>query len=152
MSHNFQQLKESILALSNSKDFDIAKKEWKWVGLEVHENWTNCLCGKDIKEQCYLKNTVNGNETYVGNVCINKFIGIDTGNIFAGLKRIISDDTANANEDLIYYAYKFGYIFEKEYGFLSQTKRKRRLSSKQISWKQKINRRIINQTVVKRGT
>jgi len=86
----------------------------------------------------------------VGNVCINRFIGIDTGNLFAGLKRIAIDGTANANEDLIIHAYKLGYIFENEYNFLMETRLKRKLSDKQVVWKQKINRRIINKTVVQK--
>lgn len=81
-----------------------------------------------------------------------RFLEIETGNLFAGLKRIAKDDTANPNADLIIYAYKLGYIFEKEYGFLMETRNKRKLSTKQLTWKQKINRRIISQTVVRRRT
>jgi len=96
-------------------------------------------------------NKSNGSKTYVGNVCVNRFIGIDTGNLFAGLKRIALDDTANANEDLITHAYNMGYIYsEKEYNFLMQTKNKRKLSPAQAAWKQKINRRIVNQTIVRK--
>lgn len=71
----------------------------------------------------------------MGNVCINKFIGIDTGNLFAGLERIAKDNSANENEDLIIHKYKLGYIFETEYQFLMDTKNKRKLSEKQLSWK-----------------
>jgi len=150
MEHNFERLKAHILPLSVATEFAIARREWILVGIEVSEEFDNCPCGQDIKEHCYIKNKLNGNTTYVGNVCINRFIGIETGNLFAGLKRIAEDDTANANEDLISHAYKFGYIFEKEYKFLMETRLKRKLSPKQISWKQKINRRIINQTIVQR--
>lgn len=148
--HNFERLKAHILPLSVSPDWYNAKNEWRLVGIEVQENWDNCPCGKEIKELCHLENQLNKSKTYVGNVCVNKFLGIDTGNIFAGLKRISEDETANANEDLIIHAYKFGYIFEKEYQFLMQTRRKRLLSEKQIEWKRKINRRIVNQTVVRK--
>lgn len=65
-------------------------------------------------------------------------------------KRIAADDKANANEDLIIHAYNLGYIYESEYQFLMQTKLKRKLSEKQLAWKQKINRRITSQTVVRR--
>lgn len=44
---------------------------------------------------------LKGNATYVDNVCINRFIGIDTGNLFTGLKRIAKDTGVNANEGLI---------------------------------------------------
>ena len=70
--------------------------------------------------------------TYVGNVCINRFIGIDTGNLFGGLKRIARDRSANANTDLIEHAQKFGYLYEKEYDFLMETRHKRK--SPTSSW------------------
>lgn len=150
MEHNFERLKLHILPLSNAADFNDARNEWRLVGIEVRDDFDNCPCGKEIKELCYIENQLNGNITHVGNVCVNKFIGIDTGNIFAGLRRIVEDDAANANEDLIIHAYKFGYIFEKEYQFLMQTRLKRKLSNKQLEWKRKINRRIINKAVVRR--
>jgi hypothetical protein len=116
-------------------------------------SFDQCPCGQDIKEHCYIRNRLNGNQTYVGNVCINRFIQIDTGNLFDGLKRIAKDLTANANSDLIEHAYRMGYLFgEKEYTFLKQTMRKRNLSAAQIAWKSKINRRIVAQTVVRKRT
>ncbi|MBU2643007.1 MAG: hypothetical protein KJ889_14510 [Gammaproteobacteria bacterium] len=150
MEHNFERLKTHILPLSNSKDFNSARAEWRLVGVEVSEEFDHCPCGQEIKEHCYIQNQLNGNTTYVGNVCVNRFIGIETGNLFSGLKRIAEDETANANEDLIIHAYRFGYIFESEYKFLMETRLKRKLSAKQIEWKKKINRRIINKAVVQR--
>lgn len=150
MEHNFERLKQHILPLSNAGDWAAAKKEWKLVGVEVSDEFDNCPCGQEIKEHCYIKNSLNGNTTYVGNVCINRFIGIDTGNLFDGLKRIAKDAAANANEDLIIHSYRFGYIYESEYKFLMETRRKRKLSEKQLAWKEKINRRITNRTVVQR--
>ena len=150
MLHNFEALKQHILPLSRSRSFDAARKERTLIGIEVSEEWDNCPCGKEIMEHCYIENEATGARTHVGNVCINRFIGIDTGNLFAGLKRIIEDPQANANEDLILHAYRLGYIFEKEFDFLMQTRRKRKLSPKQLAWKEKINRRITKQTVVVR--
>lgn len=150
MDHNFEKLRAHILPLSQARSFDAARKEWGLIGFEVSEEFDNCPCGQEIKEHCYIENQLNGNTTYVGNVCINRFIGIDTGNLFAGLKKIAVDADANANEDLIVHAYRLGYIFDGEYKFLMETRRKRKLSPKQLSWKQKINRRIINRTVVQR--
>lgn len=151
--HNFERLKAHILPMSVSQVFEIARTEWSLVAVEISDEWDECPCGKDIKEHCYIRNRVNGRETYVGNVCINRFVGIDTGNLFDGLKRIAKDPTANANHDLIEHAYKMGYLFgEKEYTFLKQTMLKRKLSAKQIDWKVKINRRIVAQTVVQKRT
>lgn len=150
MSHNFERLQAHILPLSVADNFHSAKNEWKLVGIELKEDWDNCPCGKEIKELCYIENQLNNNNTYVGNVCINRFIGIETGSLFNGLKRIAKDINANANEDLISHAYQFGYIYENEYKFLMDTRRKRNLSEKQRSWKVKINRRIVSKTVVRR--
>lgn len=149
--HSLERLKEHILPMSNSSEWSDAKNEWRLVGIEIQEDWDNCPCGQEIKELCYIQNQLNNNKTYVGNVCVNRFIGIDTGNLFAGLRRIIDDETANANEDLIIHAYKLRYIYESEYKFLMQTKRKRILSEKQLEWKRKINRRIVQQTVVRKN-
>jgi hypothetical protein len=150
MEHNFERLKAHILPLSVAQEFHAAKREWTLIGVEVSEEFDHCPCGQQIKEHCYLRNQINGNTTYVGNVCVNNFVGIKTGNLFSGLKRIAADNQANANEDLIEHAYRFGYIFEKEYKFLMETRLKRKLSPAQASWKQKINRRILNKTVVQR--
>lgn len=152
-THNFERLKAHILPLSISDRFDTARLEWDLVGVEISDEFDNCPCGQDIKEHCYIRNRVSGHSTYVGNVCINRFIQIDTGNLFDGLKRIAQDDSANANNDLIEHAYRMGYLYgEKEYVFLKQTMRKRVLSPAQLAWKQKINRRILQQTIVQRRT
>lgn len=152
MDHNLERLKAHILPLSQSKDFPEARKEWTLVGVEISDEFDNCPCGKEIKEHCYIENQLTKKRTYVGNVCINRFIGIDTGNLFDGLRRIANDSKANANEDLIHHAYKIGYIYDSEYNFLMETKRKRKLSPAQIAWKEKINRRITAKTVVQRRT
>jgi len=72
-SHNFERLKEHILSLSVSKNFEVAKTEWSLHSIEVSEEMDSCPCGQDIKEHCYIENKKNGNTTYVGNVCINIF-------------------------------------------------------------------------------
>lgn len=151
--HNFERLKAHILPLSVSQRFEIARTEWVLIAVEISEEFDQCPCGQEIKEHCYISNRLNGNSTYVGNICINRFIQIDTGPLFDGLKRIAKDLTANANADLIEHAYRMGYLYgEKEYTFLKETMRKRNLSDAQIAWKVKINRRIVSQTVVRKRT
>lgn len=150
MSQNFENLVAHILPLSRADDFETARNEWKLYDIELSVEWDNCPCGQDIKEICYIRNQLNGKETYVGNVCVNRFLGMDTGNIFDGLKRIISDPSANPNEDLIIYAYRQGYITDKDYHFSMDTRKKRKLSGPQLSWKRDINRRILNQVSLRR--
>jgi hypothetical protein len=149
-THNFERLKAHIMPMSHASEFELASREWKLIGIEISEEFDQCPCGQDIKEHCYIQNQKTGRTTYVGNVCINRFLRIDTGNTFAGLRRIAKDDTANANLDLVLHAQQLGYLFDGEYEFLVSTARKRKLSAKQLVWKQKINRRITNKTVVKR--
>jgi hypothetical protein len=150
-SHNFERLKAHILPLSVSQVFEVARSEWTLEAIEISDEWDNCPCGQEIKEHCYIRNRLNAHATYVGNVCINRFIQIDTGSLFDGLKRIAADISANANHDLIEHAWRHGYLFnEKEYSFLKQTALKRKLSAPQLLWKQKINRRILAKTIVQR--
>jgi hypothetical protein len=152
-SPNFEHLKAHILPLSVASHFEAARQEWDLVAVEISDEWDHCPCGQEIKEHCFIRNRHNGNSTYVGNVCINRFIQISTGNLFDGLKRIAQDDTANANHDLIEHAWRMGYLYsEKEYRFLRQTALKRNLSQAQLDWKRKINRRILAQTIVQRRT
>lgn len=152
MASNRERLEEHIVARSEADDFNAARVEWSLVHIEYHEDWDNCPCGKDIKELCYIRNEKNGQQTYVGNVCIKNFMGISTGNLFDGLRRIIADPEANANEDLIRYAKRMGFLYDDtEYNFLMHTKNKRKLSPKQLAWKKRINRRILNKVVVRKN-
>lgn len=150
MEHNFERLKAHILPLSRSKIFETARREWGLVGIEISAEFDNCPCGQEILEHCFIHNDVTGSTTFVGNVCVNRFIGIETGTLFDGLRRVRQNPAANANEALIRHAQNSGYLYEKEFDFLMDTRHKRDLSPKQIEWKKKINRRILKQTVVQR--
>jgi hypothetical protein len=153
LTHNFSRLRDHILAISQSPDFDIARTEWDLIAVEISEEWDNCPCGQEIKEHCYIANRLTGHQTYVGNVCINRFIGISTGTLFDGLRRIAKDAEAGPNIAVIQYAWERGFLFgENEYRFLLSTVRKRKLSERQAAWRSKINKRILNQTVVKQRT
>lgn len=103
----------------------------------------------EIKEHCEIRNRETGRHTFVGNVCINRFIDLGNAPIFAGLRKIRSDIGANANMALIAYAESKGFLFQKEVGFLVDTSRKRNLSVKQRAWKEKINRRIVEGILVR---
>ncbi|MEB2513802.1 hypothetical protein SB379_28825 [Burkholderia multivorans] len=152
MTHNFERLREHILPLSKSKNFEAARAEWILEFVEVSDEFDSCPCGQDIKEHCYILNKVTDHRTYVGNVCVNRFIGIDTGSLFDGLRRIRENPAANPNLAVIAYAEARGFLFDKEPDFLRATVRKRVLSSAQKAWKEKINRRILQGTVVRRRT
>lgn len=152
MTHNFERLKAHILPLSQATNFDEARSEWTLAHVEISNDFDSCPCGQDIKEHCYIKNQLTKHQTYVGNVCVNRFLGIDTGSLFDGLRRLKADHRANANLAVIEYAEARGYLFEKESTFLRQTVLKRNITAKQAVWKEKINHRILNKTVVQRRT
>lgn len=61
-SHNFERLKAHILPLSLSQDFDVARREWGLVAVEISDEWDHCPCGQDIKEHCYIRNRMTGRE------------------------------------------------------------------------------------------
>ena len=150
-SSNFEALKAHVLPLSRSQNFETARREWSLYAIEVSEEMANCPCGQEIKEHCYIENRITGHRTHVGNVCINRFMGIDTGTLFDGLKRIAKDHSASANEALIEYAWRNGYLYgTNEYEFLQQMAHKRKRSSAQKAWIEKINRRILRKLVVKK--
>ncbi|MBZ7458998.1 hypothetical protein FMJ29_08455 [Klebsiella michiganensis] len=151
-SHNFERLQAHILSLSVSDNFEVARKEWNLHSIEISEEMDNCPCGQEIKEHCYIENKRNGNTTYVGNVCINRFMEISTGTLFDGLKRIKKNIFANANKALIEYADQKGYLYDRDYGFLIDTMNQRKLSDKQKAWKERINTRILKEVVVKNRT
>lgn len=125
-----------------------AKNEWKVIGVHIEKEWNECPCGQPIKELCFLENKITKKRTYVGNICVNRFMGIETGSLLDGMKKIMKDPSANANTDVIEYAKSNGYLFEQEYEFLMKTRLKRKLFAKQEQWKIRINQRILQQSIV----
>ena len=150
MTVSQQVLKGHILGLSQATDFAVACTEWSLVNIYVTDDFDSCPCGHEIKEHCEIANRFTRSETFVGNVCIKRFMNLDTGTLFAGLKRICACNTANANAALIAYAETRGFLFPNEALFLRSTARKRSPSAKQLAWKEKINRRIIKEIVVRK--
>jgi len=88
--NNYPALTSRLLALSESDDYDIAKKEWRitgkvWkkspVGRYRHlilnhpsNHPYHCLCGKDIVYHFEIENTKTGVEEIVGSTCINNWM------------------------------------------------------------------------------
>lgn len=148
---NFGNLKAHILPLSEEKfDFNLAKLEWELDYVVFTIEFGQCPCSQRIKEHCHLRNKINGNTTHVGNICVERFMGIDAGQLFNGLRKIRNNPEAPPNRDLIEYALARGYLYgDNEYDFLRNVVNKRRLSEKQKQWLTFINRRIIEQIVVR---
>jgi hypothetical protein len=140
---NFQQLKAAILPLSNARDWDVARKEWRLVSVMQSDELEHCPCGHPIMELCTIANSTTGHAIDVGNVCVNRFLGIETKKIFEALRRIRKDSAKSINADAAAFFHKHRVIGDWEYGFIQSTHRKRTLTSKQISSRKSINEKIL---------
>jgi hypothetical protein len=88
----YSRLTNKLLALSNSDDYEEAKKEWRitgnvWrhgvndesrLGYRVRDHVSghpnSCLCGHDIVYHFEIENTENGTLEIVGSTCINNWM------------------------------------------------------------------------------
>lgn len=132
-----------IIARSVAKKWDLAKQEWI-IDRIYRDDPDSCLCGHyPIVEICLLKNIKNGKRVIVGNCCVQKFIGLSSDKLFAAIKRVKANIEMPFNAEVIEYAFKKGYMDEKERIFYIETWRKRTLSPKQIGWRASINRRVL---------
>jgi len=142
-----------ILELSEADIWEEAKLEWKLVRIDFarKEEGESCLCGKTpICELCRITNSLNGNSTQVGNVCINKFTDLPSNLIFTNIKKVFKDVDKSFNEVTTEYIYEKDWINEWEYDFLIDTERKRKLSNKQYKKRVSINSKILRKFKIER--
>ena len=102
-----------------------------------------CLCEHKIRKCCWSRDSLNGHEALVGNVCVTRFVGIPTRLIFNGLRRITADKYAAPNEALAVSARDEGYVHDCEYCYLSDTARNRTPTDKQLITRIGLSQRII---------
>ena len=60
MTHNYERLRDHILPLSRARTFEAARTEWVLESVEISDEFDSCPCGQEIKEHCYIRNTVTG--------------------------------------------------------------------------------------------
>ena len=117
------RLTERILKLSNANDWESAKDEWAVESIFRSDEPGTCLCGhQPIYEQCVIVNLQNGHETIVGNVCVNKFLGLPSDKLFTGINRITAKPTRSLNVETIDYAFEKRWINDYEKNFYLNTK------------------------------
>lgn len=144
---NKYHLFKAIIELSVAKTWEEAKLEWDLKCVYCEDEPLTCLCGHTpIIEICVLRNRFNGNIADVGNVCVTKFLGLESNLIFSGLKRIAKDGDKALNEAGTNYAFEQGWINEWERDFCINTMRKRSLTAKQVMKRAKINCLILTKT------
>lgn len=130
--------------LSVAGSWDEAKLEWGLLEIHFEAEPRTCLCGHyPINEICVIRNHLNGNITEVGNVCVNKFLGLPSGAIFAALGRVRQDEENALNPAAIEHAHGSGWISDWDRDFYIDTWRKRVLSEKQLGQRIRINRRVL---------
>lgn len=138
------QLTAAIIALSRAKNWDQAKLEWLLAEIYFEETPQTCLCGHfPIIEICVLNNKLNGNTAEVGNCCVKKFVGLPSDKIFQAVKRVKKDIAKSLNAETIEHAYNKGWIDDWERKFYFDIMRKRVLSKKQDTIKERINRTVL---------
>jgi hypothetical protein len=141
---NRYKLIQGIIELSDAKTWDEAKLEWDLVEIYHQEEPDTCLCGHDpIIEICVLENRQNKNSTIVGNVCVKKFLGLPSDQIFQAVRRIGKDAAKALNAEAIQHAYNRNWIDKWKRDFYFDTLRKRNLSEKQLSKRIEINRLVL---------
>lgn len=138
-------LTKEILALSQSKSWDEAKREWMLHNIYEADEFETCLCGHyPIKEICILQNNQNKNTATVGNCCVKKFIGLPSDLIFQAVKRVRKDEGKSLNLEAITHAYRKGWINEWEYKFSIDTMNKRKLTDNQLDKRMQVNAKMLN--------
>ena len=86
---------------------------------------------------------MNGNRAIVGNVCVNRFIGLESAKLFTGVGRILKDSSCSLNAETLEHAYTKGWINDWELQFYANTLKKRRLSPRQMDKRLQINDKIL---------
>ncbi len=91
MSANFENLKQEVLNLSESDNWNEAVTEWELNFSSEDKNASSeCVCGKEnIRYLHRIKNIHNGNELkWIGSECIKKFNSTDFDTLISIEKRI----------------------------------------------------------------
>jgi hypothetical protein len=152
MSHNFEQLKEVILILSEEKrDFTLASLEWhlKYVRFAKMSDRQHCSCGKNpIIEVCVIENTKNLSQCDVGNVCIKKFMPeLKSWAIFQGLESICKRRAPNKTTDD--FLRDQGILTFWEWQFFKDMFRKQTFTAKQIFKLNQVTSKVISKMNLK---
>lgn len=141
------KLKESIIGLSESDNWEDAKYEWRFTysySVPLEMGFT-CKCGKKpIMEVCVLYNTLNKREAKVGNVCVKKFLGIQEGTrIFNAVKKLKKDIRASMGLHALKYLYKRNAIGQSDFNSYKSNIRKRKLTDEEYFERERHNRKLL---------
>jgi hypothetical protein len=100
--YNFEQLKAEMIARSREQAWDQAKLEWDLEDVFRVAEERDCLCGHNpILQICTLRNQLTQQIAEVGNVCVERFLGMRSKRIFSAIKRIRDDENRSLNKATI---------------------------------------------------
>lgn len=144
--YNFKQLQAEMIALSQSDDWHQVKLEWDLEDVFIVNQNQVCLCGHHpIRQICTLRNFVTKSPAEVGNVCVQKFLGMNSRRVVNALKRISGDLEKSLNKEGIEMFRKLGVISNSDADdYLIFYRRRKNVTERQRSLKSKINRSVIN--------
>src|SRR5438067_1518325 len=136
MPNNEYKLSREIIKRSVARTWNSAKTEWKLDSTIFSDVPRTCLCSHyPILEICTLVNRENDNRVVVGNCCVKKFMGLPSDDIFRGIKAIGQDICKSLNLPTLEYASDKGWITSRDMDFYTNTRRKRKLSDRQLKWR-----------------
>jgi hypothetical protein len=130
----------------------IATKPWstalEWslhrIYFKDREDPGTCLCSHfPIIECCVITNRLNGDSAVVGNCCVERFLHLPSGSIFAGLRRVARDAGQALGAAAVEHAFRLGWINRWEFDFCHGTLRRRRLTPDQRAKRRDINRKVL---------
>jgi hypothetical protein len=100
--YNFEQLRAEMIARSREQEWDQAKLEWDLEDVFRVSEERDCLCGHNpILQICTLRNQLTRQTAEVGNVCVERFLGMRSKRIFSAIKRIRDDGNRSLNKEAI---------------------------------------------------
>jgi hypothetical protein len=100
--YNFEQLKAEMIERSREQEWNQAKLEWDLEDVFRVSEERDCLCGHNpILQICTLRNQLTRQTAEVGNVCVERFLGMRSKRIFSAIKRIRDDENRSLNKEAI---------------------------------------------------
>jgi hypothetical protein len=135
------RLFQEIIDRSEADTWEEAKDEWflQYIEMAGEGEDYSCLCTHPhIKELCYIKNKINGNEVLVGNCCVKKFMELESDLIFQAIRR------GKVNSAMLEYAFSHNMISEWENKFMLDVMRKRKMTFKQRAVYDRVSDKILS--------
>lgn len=144
--YNFEQLKAEMIARSRETQWDQAKLEWDLEDVFRVAEEQDCLCGHNpILQICTLRNQLTRHTAEVGNVCVERFLGMRSKRIFSAIKRIRDDENRSLNKEAIEMFRRLRVIsYQDAEEYLTFYRRRKNVSDDQRALRREVNCAVLN--------